>query len=110
MSVLNHKEALELAHLKKEDSNLSRCYIDLTEQLSEREKQNVLLRDWILQNCQHSDNCDVLWQDDDEFQMPCSCGLSEALDTTQDLSCYILCDAEPFAVMNKTILYKARKP
>jgi len=34
MSVLNHKEALELAHYQKENSNLSRCYIDLTEQLS----------------------------------------------------------------------------
>ena len=29
MSELNHAEALELAHLKKVDSNLARCYIDL---------------------------------------------------------------------------------
>ncbi len=34
MSILNHKEALELAHYQKENSNLSRCYIDLTEQLA----------------------------------------------------------------------------
>jgi hypothetical protein len=44
MSVLNHKEALELAHYQKEHSNLSRCYIDLREKLTEKEAETTKAR------------------------------------------------------------------
>lgn len=32
--VTNHEEALQLAHMKKDESNLARCYIDLQSQLT----------------------------------------------------------------------------
>ena len=81
MSILNHKEALELAHYQKEHSNLSRCYIDLTEQLAEREKQIVMLREAVV----------VIPHDLKDGMLR----INEALAATADLSGYILCDAEP---------------
>jgi len=47
MAELNHQEALEIACIQKEASNLARCYLDLVQQLANSRKQNALLRDAI---------------------------------------------------------------
>jgi hypothetical protein len=101
---LNHQEALEIACIQKEASNLARCYLDLVQQLAEseswktllcqmrridhlakqlakREKQVVMLREAI-EVCHGVTGY--------EFKLR-----KEALDATADLSGSILCDAEP---------------
>lgn len=43
MSDINHDEALQLAHLKRQDSNLARCYLALKE---EAEREAVRRNAW----------------------------------------------------------------
>lgn len=55
------------------------------------------LRNCVLNNCMHADNCDVLCLDDEGRHMPCSCGLSAAIDTKDDLSALRAHDAKLLA-------------
>ena len=42
---INHEEALELAYIKQQESNLARCYISLTAKVQELEKDKGSLMD-----------------------------------------------------------------
>lgn len=42
VAVANHAEAKELAEYKKENSNLARCYLDLSRQLAEAQQRSDL--------------------------------------------------------------------
>lgn len=58
----------------------------LTEQLAAAQLQIKTLRDWIFANSMHDDSCDALGLDENGLHCACSCGLTDALSTPQDLS------------------------
>jgi len=60
--------------------------MELREQLAAEQAKNMSMHEWMLNNSQHTDTCDVLCLDDDGRHLPCSCGLSGAISTPSDTS------------------------
>ena len=66
MSIVNHKEAKELALIKQEESNLARCYLELSAGATKTEKELRRLLALIYAN--QNQTAHLLYADDGEMQ------------------------------------------
>ena len=73
----------EIAELKAWNSELVKHQDALADMCDQLREQVKLLRGYVLRNCQHADNCDVLTLDDEDKHPPCSCGLARVIAATE---------------------------
>lgn len=74
----------EIVLLKEHEDQCKRNIAKLQTALAESQAREQTRVQWMMGNCAHSDDCDIIGLDEDGLHCACSCGLTDALSIPSD--------------------------